>query len=167
MCPSRLAWALALAASGALGQLAPVDPDWRELEAPPPPQFKQEGLIPLDVPRATLHFGVDPDSIAIGNDSIVRYVVVATGSGGAVNGLYEALRCNTGEFKVYARYNPGTGWTIAKDAQWRPLHGAPGSPHSLAMARYGACVGRAPNRSPQQIARDLRAPADRRFNQPQ
>jgi hypothetical protein len=163
---SRLMAVLALAAPLAQAQLAPVDPDWREVEAPPPPAVKLEGLIPLEMPGSTLRFGVDPNSIAIGNDGVVRYVVVAAAAG-AVNALYEGLRCSTAEIKVYARYNTGSGWTIAKDASWRPLHGAPGSGHSLVVARSGACVGHAPNRPASQIVRDLRAPANTRFNQPQ
>jgi len=164
---SRFVPALALAASLAQAQLAPVDPDWREAEAPPPPAVKLEGLVPLEMPGSALRFGVDPSSIAIAKDGVVRYVVVATAAGGAVNALYEGLRCSTGEFKVYARYNTGSGWTVAKDASWRPVHGAPGSGHSLVVARSGACIGRAPNQSADQILRDLRAPVNRRFNQPQ
>ena len=165
---SRLIAALALAAPLAQAQLlAPVDPDWREVQAPPPPAVRLEGLIPLGMPRSTLRFGVEPASIAIGDDGIVRYVVVATSAGGAINALYEGIRCSTGETKVYARYNTGSGWTIAKDAPWRPLLGAPGSGHSLVIARTGACIGHAPNRPASQIVRDLRAPVNTRFNQPE
>ena len=37
-----------------------------------------DGLIPLDIPGSTLRFGVDPASVTIGSDGIVRYVVVAS-----------------------------------------------------------------------------------------
>lgn len=164
---SRLAPWLALLGAAVHAQVAPVDPDWREAEAPPPPAVKLDGLIPLEMPRSDLRFGVDPASVTLGQDGIVRYVVVATGEGGALNALYEALRCDTGQFKVYARYNAGSGWTIVKDSQWRDLRDAAGSGHGLAIARSGACMGRAPNRSASQIVRDLRAPVNRRFGQPQ
>jgi hypothetical protein len=164
---SRFALPLVLAASAAQAQLAPVDPDWQEAEAPPPPALRLDGLIPLEVPRSSLRFGVDPASVALGSDGIVRYVVVATSTTGAVNALYEGLRCDTGEFKVYARHNAGSGWTVAKDSPWRPLHDGQSASHSLLIARTGACVGRSPNRSADQIVRDLRAPVDTRFNQPQ
>jgi CNP1-like family protein len=163
---SRFALLLALAAPAAHAQPAPVDPDWRESEAPPPPALKLDGLIPLAVPRAALRFGVDPASVALGSDGIVRYVVVATSDSGAVNALYEGIRCSSGEFKVYARHNPGSGWTVAKDSPWRPLHDAKTASHSLVIARHGACVGRGANRSAAQIVRDLRAPFSR-FDQPQ
>jgi hypothetical protein len=155
--------ALLLAACAAQAQLATPNPDWKEVEAPPPPSFTTDALIPLDIPRTALRFGVDPASISIGPDGVVRYVVVATSTTGAVNAMYEGIRCSTGEFKVYARHNPG-GWTVVKDAPWRSLHEQALSRHSLEIARTGACIGRAPNRSASQVARDLRAPADTRFN---
>lgn len=158
----RLAVVLLLAAGAAQAQLTDIDPDWKESEVPPPPALRTEGLIPLEIPRSSLRYGVDPKSIALGEDRIVRYVVVATGSGGAVNGLYEGLRCRTGEVKVYAHYLPGTGWSRVKDADWRPLR-QPQSRHSLAIARNGACMGDSPNRSASQIVQDLRSPVDHRF----
>jgi len=158
----RLLLALLLAAGAAQAQLADVDPDWKESEAPPPPALRTDGLIPLDVARSTLRYGVDPQSVTLGADRVVRYVVVATGSGGAVNGLYEGIRCKTGDVKVYARYRPGSGWSRVQDAQWQPVH-QPQSRHSLAIARNGACLGEGPNRSASQIVQDLRAPADHRF----
>ena len=163
---SFLTWALLLSACIARAQLAPVDPDWRETEAPPPPAIKVDGLIPLEIPRSALRFGVDPASVSLGSDGIVRYVVVAVSATGAVNALYEGLRCDSGEFKVYARGNLGSGWTLAKDSPWRTLHDAQSSSHTLLVARTGACVGHAPNRSAMQIVRDLRASPDTRFNQP-
>jgi hypothetical protein len=164
---SRVGLSLLLAASATHAQLAPVDPDWREAEAPPPPALKLEGLIPIEMPRSALRFGVDPASVSLGSDGVVRYVVVATSDAGAVNALYEGLRCNSGEFKVYARHTPGSGWSVAKDSPWRSLHDGKTASHSLIIARHGACIGRGANRSAAQIVRDLRAPVDTRFNQPQ
>lgn len=164
MRPERLAWALALAACSAGAQLVPVDPDWKELEVPPPPAFKLQGLVPVELRGSSLSFGVDPASVAIGADGIVRYVVVATSSTGTVNALYEGVRCNTAEVKTYARHNPGSGWAPVTDAQWRPLHGASMSRHSLVIARTGACVGQGPNRSAAMIVKDLRSPVDSRFS---
>ncbi|MHB1123434.1 MAG: CNP1-like family protein [Ramlibacter sp.] len=157
----RLALALMLAASAAHAQLADTNPDWKESEAPAPPALRTTGLIPLEIPGSQLRFGVDPASVSLAGDGVVRYVVVAAGSGGAVNGLYEGIRCSTGEYKVYAR-NAGSGWSMP-GSDWRLLHDEPRSRHSLLVARTGACIGRGPNRSAAQIVRDLRAPADQRF----
>jgi hypothetical protein len=162
---SRFAVSLAFAASAAHAQLSPVNPDWREADAPPPPAVKLDGLIPLDMPRSGLRFGVDPASVSLGSDSIVRYVVVATGAGGAVNALYEGIRCNTAEFKVYARYNTGSGWTVASDSPWLSLHDARGSRHSSSSHAPERASATA-NRSATQIVRTC-ARRWTQFNWPQ
>jgi hypothetical protein len=164
MRPSFIVAGLLLVSFTAAAQLAVPDPDWKELEAPPPPALRTQGLIPLEVRGTTLQFGVDPQSVALGGDGVVRYVVVATSTTGTVNALYEGVRCGTGEVKVYARHNPDSGWVPARGADWQPLREGPQARHSLLIARTGACVGDAPNRNASQIVRDLRAPVDRRFH---
>lgn len=156
--------ALALAACAAHAQLVPQSADWREIEAPPPPALKLDGLIPLEIPGTALRYGVAPASVAIGSDGIVRYVVVASSTTGAVNAMYEGIRCNSGEFKVYARHNPDSGWTPVKDAAWRSLHEQPMSRHSLLVARTGACIGHGTNHTAARIVQDLRSPVDSRFS---
>lgn len=154
---------LPLLCSASFAQLTPPDPDWREGEAPKPPALQLEGLIPLEIERSALKWAVDPRSISIGGDRIVRYVVVAASNSGTVNAMYEGIRCNTGEVKVYARHTPGAGWVQTRGADWQSLHGNGPSRHSLVIARSGVCLGHAPNLSVEQIARDLRAPIDARF----
>jgi hypothetical protein len=148
----------------AYAQLIPdVLIDWKEIDAPPPPPLRTQGLIPVDVPKTALRFGVDPASIKVGSDLVVRYVVVATSSSGAVNAIYEGIRCGTGEVKVYARHNPDSGWVAARGGEWQSIFSTPNSRYSLAIAKSGACLEHAPNGSPAQIAQDLRAPIDRRY----
>ena len=165
MLPRLLVLALAGASFCAGAQLAPDNPDWKEFDAPPPPALRTQGLIPVEVPgsASSLRFGVDPDSVSVGPDSVVRYVVVAVGSSGVTNGIYEGIRCSTGEVKVYARHTPDSGWVPAKGSDWKDLYSVPNARYSLAVARNGACLGRAPNGPAVQIVRDLRAPVDRRF----
>lgn len=160
---SSIATALALAAVVAHAQVVPIDPDWREAQVPPPPPVKRDALIPLEIPRSALSFGVDPASVALGADGVVRYVIVASSSTGAVNAIYEGVRCGTGEYKVYARYNPDSGWTVTKDSQWRSLHEQPASRHSLLVARTGACLGGGTNGSAEQIVKALRSSVNMRF----
>ena len=159
------AWvvALALATSVAQAQLIPQDPDWKEADAPPPPAVRTQGLIPLDMGRGTeLRWGVDPQSISIGPDRVVRYVVVAQGQDGVLNAIYEGIKCSTGEVRVYARHASDGQWVPAKSAEWQPLLGTGGQRHSTAVARGGACIGEGANCSAAQSARDLAGSVDER-----
>ena len=160
-----LALALAGAAASAAGQvlIPDIHIDWKENEAPPPPALRTQGLIPIEVAGTSLRFGVDPASIAVGSDGVVRYVVVASSTSGTVNGIYEGLKCNTGEAKVYARHNPDTGWVAAGKSEWRDVHTIPNTRYSLAIAKSGACKEHAPNGTREQIVQDLRAPAHLRY----
>ena len=155
---------LLLAASCASAQVIPSPADWQEADAPAPPPLTMQGLLPLEMGTGTeLRWGVDPASIQVGRDGVVRYVVVGQGAGGAVNAYYEGLRCSTGEVKLYARY-AGDKWVSSTGADWKPLDNRnAASRHSLAIARNGACIRQGPNRSPADIARDLGRGTDSRF----
>ena len=153
--------ALLLASAGLFSQVMPPDPDWKELDLPPPPSFNKDGLVALEMPPyVSLKFGVDPASLTVSADGIVRYVIVATSSTGAVNALYEGLRCGHGEFKTYARWSATGKWTMAKDPQWRALNDNNTSHHALAFARQGACDGRGTAAaSAAEILRKMKNPA--------
>lgn len=164
MLRSFIALALCGAACAASAQFSPVeDPDWKENEVPPPPALRTTGLIAVEVPGSSLRFGVDPDSVKIGADGIVRYVVVASSATGVANGMYEGVRCATGMVKVYARHT-GNGWVPTREAEWQEIHQIRNSRYSLQIARNGVCLGRGANLSEQQILRDLRRGGDQRFN---
>jgi hypothetical protein len=161
---SRLALVLALASSLAHAQLVPVDPDWKEVDAPAPPAaLRTQGLVPLNVEASQLRWGIDPATLSIGADGIVRYVVVAAGEGSAVNAFYEGLRCSSGEVKVYARRGGDGGWVPAQ-SEWQSVFSNRAARHSLAIARSGACTGSAPNVSAAQITRDLASNIQGRYS---
>lgn len=160
---SVLAFALAIAAGSAPAQLATPDPDWKEVDAPAPAALRLDRLVRVDIPESALRFGVDPASVALTSDGIVRYVVVATSGSGAVNAFYEGIRCSTGETRLYARHNPDSGWVPVRDGLWRSLYETRASRHSLVIARNGACIGGAPNQSAARIVKDLGGSVNWRF----
>ena len=132
--------------------------DWVESPVPPAPTFSTTKLVPIVMPRyMTLEFGVDPTTIVITGDGVVRYVVVARNpSGSAVNAFYEGVRCATAEVKVYAR-STGTEWETATDPQWKPLRFV-NSSYSKALATQGLCGGAAPRTSVREIVQHLERP---------
>ncbi|MGE0330731.1 MAG: CNP1-like family protein [Ramlibacter sp.] len=152
-----LAAGLAFFCIAAAAQLTPVDPDWKELEAPPPPAFELSRLVPFDVSiNSALQFGVDPATISIGRDGVVRYVIVARSSSGTITAMYEGMRCNTGEVRTYARYNASAGWARATGSEWRSMFGNAPARHTLMFARQGGCTGNAAPSSVEDIVRSLR-----------
>lgn len=146
MRPDRLAaYALALMVcmGTASAQLRDADPDWKESTVPPPPTFDAARVVLLDMPRhMSVRLGVDPATIRISDDGIVRYVMVALSPGGTMNASYEGIRCLTAEVKVYARYTSSQVWNAVANPQWQPLRDNQPSPHALTFARQGACDGR-------------------------
>lgn len=149
----KLLWlVLAIAVTGALAQVRDEPPEWQEVPAPPPPAFGKAPLLPIEMPPyVSLRFGVDPSSLVITSDGIVRYVMVATSSSGAMNAMYEGIRCATGEVKTYALYGAAGQWTPVQDPKWRGLNDNMPSKHALALARQGACE------SPSSTARSVAA----------
>jgi hypothetical protein len=158
----RASRALALAgllgtAGVAFGQLF-EDRDWKESEVPPASAFNESRLVAIEMPNyMTLKFGVDPATIAITGDGVVRYVVVASNkSGGAVNAFYEGVRCATGEMKSYAYYG-GDGWQNIAAPEWKPIWTL-NSSYTAALARQGLCRGAAPRTSADEMIRRLKNP---------
>lgn len=145
--------------SSAAQVLRDVDPDWKEGEVPPPPAFSQSRLIPIDMARYfSLRFGVDPQTISVTADGIVRYVMVAANNSGAMNAMFEGLRCSTGEVKTYARASSDGQWSLVQNPQWESLRGNQSSKHALAFARQGACEGRAARSNTRAIVNALKNP---------
>jgi hypothetical protein len=159
---TRGAIALALtlcAASGALAQIIPNAADWQESPVPPPPAFEPSRMLDFEMSRKMdLRYGVDPNTIVITGDGVVRYVVIATreGAGSAVNAFYEGVRCSTGEAKVYARYS-GTDWQKIENPEWKSVGDMP-SRHTLALARQAICRSGAPRGSVNEMVQVLKKP---------
>ena len=143
----------------AAAQFNPDAMDWREGEVPPAPVFDAGKLLVFDVSTgSSLVYGVDPATLRIGNDGVVRYVMVATSRSGARNVLYEGMRCSSGEFKTYARYSAEGVWRPVDNPEWRSMFGNMPSRHALQFARTAACSNSAPTSSVEEIVRRLKTP---------
>ncbi|MDQ0568599.1 hypothetical protein QFZ42_000433 [Variovorax paradoxus] len=135
-----------------------ADAEWEETKAPPPPAFSESRLLPIEMPPyMSLKFGIDPRTIAITGDGIVRYVVVTQNrNGGAVNASYEGVRCSTAELKNYARYNNGS-WQETKTPEWKRINDL-NSLYAKALSTQALCRGNAPRNSVGDMVQNLRNP---------
>ena len=132
-------------------------PEWKETDAPPPPAFDVKRLLPIEMPPyMNLKFGVDPETLAVTGDGVVRYVVAATSSSGAVNAFYEGIRCSTDEAKTYARYTGGA-WHAVEAPEWKRFADM-NSRYVQELAKQGLCRGHAPRVSVRDMVRELKRP---------
>lgn len=153
----------ALAAACAMCTLSALatDDNWKEAAPPDPPAWSLSALIPVELTiRNNLQYGVDPSTVSIGTDYVVRYVVVAYIPGGGSNAFYEGLRCETGQVKTYARTTVPGQWNRVASPQWRELDlNVNANRHSLALARQSFCDNAAVGgRSAADLVRRLRNP---------
>lgn len=118
--------------------------EWEELQNVPPPAFPtEETLQRIDVgPAATNKYYVDLATLALGDDGIVRYVLVVNTAGGAINVSFEGMHCATRSWKHYAtgRYDT-KAWTVSRAArqEWRPIENKANNPHHAVLSRSFFC----------------------------
>ena len=143
--------------------------EWQEAEVPPPPAFNTDRLARFQVSiHSALTYGVVPDSLSVGEDGVVRYVMVARSTEGAVNVMYDGVRCASAEMKTYARWSP-SGMPLPEtfshtDGEWKPVErpewvalvGNASARPALTLARAALCDGTTPNGDARRILRDLR-----------
>lgn len=68
---------------------------------------------------SSFKFFVDSASLSTAEDGVVRYALVVRSAEGAENITYEGIRCETGEFRIYAT-GAGGAWNPAAGA-WRRI----------------------------------------------
>lgn len=128
---SRFGWLLAcaLAALPAHAQLFKPDTeqllqesDWRENEVKLPEFPQADRLVEFYVSAATsFRFFIDARTLAVGDDGVIRYVLVARSPSGAQNVWFEGIRCKTGEMKQYATGRNDSSWAARRGAEWVPI----------------------------------------------
>jgi hypothetical protein len=95
---------------------------WEEVAVQLPDPPAAANLMEFYVgPTATQTFYVDEKSVSVGGDGVVRYTLVSKSKSGAVNVSYEGIRCATVEKKAYAYGSENGTWTLARNAEWRPI----------------------------------------------
>ena len=117
-----------------------------EAQLPPPPQ----NLIRYDPGRpSSMQFFVDAPSVSLSEDGLVRFTSVARGEGSSANVTFEAIRCTTREYKIYAYgkarrdVEPGARPAVEADPH-RPARRTPGDalPELLLSLAQRRDVGR-------------------------
>lgn len=130
---------------------------WTETATVPPTSFSTEVLIPFEVMKASaLTYGIDPNTLTVGEDGVVRYVMVARSGSGALNVMYQGIRCATAETKTYARLSDKGAWNVSPDTHWQELSFRGPTRPAMILARQGVCEGRTITGNVQKIASTLK-----------
>ncbi|MEA5098875.1 MAG: CNP1-like family protein [Burkholderiaceae bacterium] len=122
-----------------------------------PPFPQQKNLIPLDTgPTASYVFALDAKSLTVGKDGVIRYTVVATSPSGAVNIIYEGLRCKTFEYRPYAFGGKNDKWVPARNGRWQVISSMAKDQSHFALAQDYFCEGRTLSGGAEQIIERIR-----------
>ena len=121
--------------------------DWQESEVASFPEFDLKKSTQVNVdPQSQLRWYVDPSTISLGKDRIVRYVVLGVSKSGTVNASYEGVFCKDGTYKIYGRAIGKTDqtlfeWRAVEKPQWQNLQDAPPHSHTRVLAKTVMCDG--------------------------
>lgn len=112
-----------------LGEQAIADPDeadelkvWQEVEISLPAPPRQESLLAFEVSAATGNrFFIDPASLSVSLDGVVRYTLVVLAPAGGRGITYEGIRCETRERRIYASGRSDGAWSKSRAGQWSKI----------------------------------------------
>lgn len=132
-------------------------PEWKEQDTRLPAYPNMRDLLVAAVSGDTrFEFRIDPASIEIGSDGVVRFVVVAQSPGGAVNVSYEGIRCSTRERRIYGVGRPNGTWSIPFRSDWVDYRGSGVNAYHEAFAQQYFCVDKTPVSSVAEIVKQLK-----------
>lgn len=132
---------------------------WTELQAQIPRYPGEAGLLRFEAGAANSHrFFIEPASVSLGEDGVVRYTLVVKTAGGATNVTFEGIRCETREQKTYALGQGDGGWIRARDPQWRRIEYREYNRHHGVLYADFLCRGKLLPASVQDVVRLLKHP---------
>jgi hypothetical protein len=123
----------------------------------PPPPLDKSRLVEVKLPssrESDFRYYVDPASVSVGDDRIVRYVQVARSASGAENVSFEGIRCPW-EYRVYAVGRSDGSWA-GRATAWRPIP-RDARVSQNALSRQYFCPGRQAIRTGAEGEKALRA----------
>lgn len=104
------------------GEFYEEEKKWVEQDAKLPDFPKAPNLIEFDAGAATSNrYYVDGSTLSVGEDGVVRYVVVVRTHGGATNVNFEGIRCGSKERKLYAFGRNDNTWSKSRAQEWQSI----------------------------------------------
>lgn len=114
---------------------------WKELDTtlPPFPGPDRFHELPSQLPNTSLKILLVPDSIRVGEDGVIRYIMAIRSPSGASNLFYDGLRCQAKEYKIYAYASSGRKWAEMENPGWQDLNGGGSARYRLFLYRNYFC----------------------------
>ncbi len=109
-----------------------------ELRLPTYPAAAGSIEVSLQVADFPFSVFIDPDSISIDNRRDVRYTVILKADSGATNVFYEAIRCDTGQYRRYA-YGSSGQFKVLPVSEWRFIRAGSADRYRGALLKYYLC----------------------------
>jgi|APSaa5957512622_1039677.scaffolds.fasta_scaffold174420_1 hypothetical protein len=100
-------------------------PAWKESKVTIPDYPQEQKLIEFSVDNPATrnhHYFLDPQSLSLAEDYVIRYSVVVQTRSGTSNVFYDGIRCTTNEYKNYA-FGVGGNFIENKSAAWGRIKG--------------------------------------------
>jgi len=155
----------------------PEEAQWSERNATPPAYPQDRDLAELKLTGSTRNrFLVDTKSLSVGEDEVVRFVLVIETPEKAHNVTFSGLRCETQEWKDYAFANRDRTWRVDETAEWRLIQERNRNNYQHTLFKdyfcYGGVMSGGPAGDAKVLVRNLKYPlvqdnrVPRKYNQP-
>ena len=116
------------------------DTPWTEqgVQLPAYPDDNHLVQVPVQVVGSDLGMFIDESTLTIGEDGVVRYVLVMRAPRGAENVYFEGIRCATHELRSYAYGTSQSAWQTV-DAAWESIQSTGMGRYREQLYRYYLC----------------------------
>lgn len=133
-------------------------PAWQEEGIKLPAYPDADRLVEVPVHSSNMPFTVflDPDSISIGKDRVVRFTSVIVSGTGSRNIAYEGLRCGEKAFKRYA-YGINGVWKPLQADEWRRIRSGAMGEYRVVLYKEYMCHPHDTAYKPDDIMRKLKS----------
>jgi hypothetical protein len=137
----------------------PGDKKWQELAGELPPWPELNRLIELDIDTGTRGYSLklDPRSLSVGKDRVVRFTSVMISPTGVWNVSYEGLHCGKQNYRRFA-YGMNETWHELPNSPWSPLSKAGANRYRWILYNHYMCNPAEPSRDAADILRHLQSP---------
>lgn len=139
------------------GSFTPREP-WREGQVDLPAYPEQGRLLEVHAAGGGFPYDVyiDPSSLSLNKDGVVRYTVVVVSAEGALNISYEGMRCGK---RIYRRYAYGVNdeWYQLGETAWEPVADSGPGHYRYRFYRNYLCDSQNPRRSVEDIINRIRS----------